>query len=414
VTTLRPVRVLIASVFSPTPPLGGGEVHLLGLLRALRRLHDVHVVCYGRDVDVEGVEATLIAPPAHAAGWRRRVHVAAGLVGADPPVVKSFASGGIVEATRKLLAGRQFDVVHVTHFEAGFLGRHLVEHPRVYVPIDSWALNWSERTLARHGALRLRDRVQRLAIERFERRSLPTFPVTVVVSEDDRRALQALVPTADVRVIPNGVDSEWFAPVATAPRPRPLVVFHGSLHYEPNVDAVRFLVRDVMPLVRERVGPVDVRLVGRAPVPEVIAVAGPDVEIHADVPDLRRLVAEGTVAVIPLRFGSGVKNKVLEAASLGVATVVTSRAHSGLDLVNGDELLVADDAQGVAEAVVRVLTDAALGDRLAAGGRRAVVDRWSWDVAAEAFTELYQEVVDGATAARPPRTSGAAAASDVR
>lgn len=407
VATLRPVRVLVASVFTPTPPLGGGEVHLLGLLRALRRLHDVHIVCYGREIDVEGVEATLIAPPAHAAGWRRRVHIAAGLVGADPPTVASFASGGIVEATRKLLEGRHFDVVHVTHFEAGFLGRHLVEHPRVYVPIDSWALNLSERTLARHGALRLRDRVQLLAVERFERRSLRAFPVTVVVSEADRGALQALVPSADVRVIANGVDADWFAPAATAQRPRPLVVFHGSLRYEPNVDAVRFLVRDVMPLVRERVGPVDVRVVGRAPVPEVLALAGPGVEIHADIPDLRRLVSEGTVAVIPLRFGSGVKNKVLEAAALGVPTVVTPQALSGLDLVNGDELLVGDGAEGVSEALVRVLTDAALRDRLAAGGRRAVVDRWSWDMAADAFTDVYQDVVDGGAVRRPPRTSAA-------
>jgi glycosyltransferase involved in cell wall biosynthesis len=177
---------------------------------------------------------------------------------------------------------------------------------------------------------------------------------------------------------------------------------------------VRFLVRDVMPLVRERVGSVDVRLVGRAPVPEVIALAGPDVEIHADVPDLRRLVAEGTVAVIPLRFGSGVKNKVLEAAALGVPTVVTPQALSGLDLVNGEEVLVGEGAQGVSEALVRVLTDAALRDRLAAGGRRAVVDRWSWDVAAKAFTALYQDVVDVAAADRPPRTSAAAAPSDLR
>lgn len=411
--TLRQVRVLIASVFTPTPPLGGGEVHLLGLLRALRRFHEIHVVCYGRSFDVEGVEATVIAPPAHAAGWRRRVHIAAGVGGADPPSVAAFASGGIVDATRKLLARRQFDVVHVTHFEAGFLGRHLIEHPRVFVPIDAWSLNWSERALAQHGALRLRDRVQRLGIERFERRSLPSFPVTVVVSEADRRALQTLVPTADIRVIPNGVDSEFFAPIATAPRPVPLVVFHGSLSYEPNVDAVGFLVREVMPLVRDRVGPVDVRLVGRAPVPEVLALAGPDVAIHADVPDLRRLVAEGTAAVIPLRFGSGVKNKVLEAVALGVPTVVTPQALSGLDLVSGDELLVADGTEGVADALVRVLTDAALRDRLSDGGLRAVVDRWSWDIAAEAFTDVYRDLV-GNAAAGPARTSAAETTSDVR
>jgi glycosyltransferase involved in cell wall biosynthesis len=290
------------------------------------------------------------------------------------------------------VASGRFDVVHVTHFEAGFLGRELDGQPRVFVPIDTWSLNEWERARATHGVPRLRDRIERVGIERFERRSLPGFPVTVVVSEADRQALLSLVPNADVRVIPNGVDSGWFAPVAAAQQSTPVVVFHGSLHYEPNVDAATFLVREIMPLVRERIGAVDVRLVGRRPVPEVLELAAPDVEIHADVPDLRPLVGGATVAVVPLRYGSGVKNKVLEAAALGVATVVTPRAHAGLDLVDGEEVLVADGTGPLADAIVRVLTDEALRERLAAGGRRAVVERWSWDVAARAFSRVYEEV----------------------
>ncbi len=386
------MRVLVASVFSPTPPLGGGEVQLLGVLRALRHLHDVHVVCYGQSVDVEGVASTVLPPPTHHSGWRRRARVAAGLVGADPPTAASLASGGLVAATRELVASGRFDVVHATHFEAGFLGRELDGQPRVFVPIDTWSLNEWERARATHGVPRLRDRIERVGIERFERRSLPDFPVTVVVSEADRQALRSLVPSADVRVIPNGVDSEWFAPVAAPQRSTPVVVFHGSLHYEPNVDAATFLVREIMPLVRERVGAVDVRLVGRRPAPAVLELAAADVAIHADVPDLRPLVGDATVAVIPLRYGSGVKNKVLEAAALGVPTVVTPQAVAGLDLVDGEELLVADGAGPLADAIVRVLSDEALRERLAAGGRRAVVERWSWDVAAKAFTRVYEEV----------------------
>ena len=387
------MRVLVASVFSPTPPLGGGEVQLLGVIRALRHLHEVHVVCYGQSVDVEGVGSTVLPPPRHDSGWRRRARLAAGLVGADPPTAASFASGGLVAATRELAASGRFDVVHVTHFEAGFLGRELDGQPRVFVPIDTWSLNEWERARATHGVPRLRDRIERVGIERFERRSLRGFPVTVVVSEADRQALRSLVPSADVRVIPNGVDSEWFAPVApVVPPSTPVVVFHGSLHYEPNVDAATFLVREIMPLVRERIGPVDVRLVGRRPVPEVLALAAPDVAVHADVPDLRPLVGEATVAVIPLRYGSGVKNKVLEAVALGVPTVVTPQAVAGLDLADGEEVLVANGADALAAAIVRVLTDETLRGRLATGGRRAVVERWSWDVAARAFSRVYEDV----------------------
>ena len=303
-------------------------------------------------------------PPTHYSGWRRRARLAAGLVGADPPTAASFASGGLVAATRELVGSGRFDVVHVTHFEAGFLGRELDGQPRVFVPIDTWSLNEWERVRATHGVPRLRDRIERVGIERFERRSLRDFPVTVVVSEADRQALRSLVPSADVRVIPNGVDSGWFAPVAAAAQrwSTPVVVFHGSLHYEPNVDAAIFLVREIMPLVREQVGPVDVRLVGRRPVPEVLELAAPDVTIHADVPDLRPLVGDATVAVIPLRYGSGVKNKVLEAVALGVPTVVTPQAVAGLDLVEGEELLVAEGAGPLADAIVRLLTDEASAD----------------------------------------------------
>jgi glycosyltransferase involved in cell wall biosynthesis len=134
------------------------------------------------------------------------------------------------------------------------------------------------------------------------------------------------------------------------------------------------------------------RLIGRNPPADVRALAAENVEVTGEVDDVRPMLAEAAVVACAVRTGTGIKNKLLEAAALGLPIVATSAAVGDLDLRDGEQLLVRDGADSIAEAVTNLLGDPKRRDTLGAAARSAVLDRWTWPRAASSFERLYDEI----------------------
>src|SRR5262249_13653385 len=158
------------------------------------------------------------------------------------------------------------------------------------------------------------------------------------------------------------------------------LLFVGHFGHPPNVDAARFLATEVVP----RLGrPVRARIVGHAIPPDVAALArARGIEVAGPAPDLRPLLAGAAVVAAPRRFGSGRRGKVLDALAMGRPVVTTTIGAEGLGAVPGRDLLIADDAAAFADAVDRLLTDAALAARIGAAGRVLAETRFDWDAIA--------------------------------
>jgi glycosyltransferase involved in cell wall biosynthesis len=186
---------------------------------------------------------------------------------------------------------------------------------------------------------------------------------SVVCSELDAR--RSALP--GVRVLANG----YPAPDRPVGRPSlsspPTVVFQGTLRYPPNADAARYLVEDIGPRLRALVPAVQIRLVGLAPPALATLDDPPDVTLTGQVVDIADELARADIIVIPLRYGSGTRVKILEAFAHRIAVVSTTIGAEGLEVEPGTHLLVADDPEGLAEACARLLGDDAL--------RRALVER---------------------------------------
>jgi polysaccharide biosynthesis protein PslH len=386
------MRVLVVSVSSPTPIRGGVEVRLNGAVSALRDVHDVHVLCYGESVDIEGVSSTVLSPPQWSEGWRRRLDVGLGVLAGEPLAVRTFRRGGLGQAAAVLVGSGRFDVAHVSHAPSGFAGASLGDLPQLCDFVDAWHLNRLERLDATG---RKPTRVQDLklrTIRRYERSLLKAFPISVVSSERDRQALLELDRSARIAVIPNGVDVEAFRPDTGTTKVAGLVTFHGSLDYEPNEDAAVWLSEEIMPIVRRKVPHARLRLVGRSPSSRIRALASEFVEILADVPDVRPLLDESEVACCPMRFGSGVKNKLLESAAIALPVVATPNAAAGLDFADGREIILRESAADIAAALTVLLFDGPARQELGRAARGAVEQRWAWGRVVEAFSSLYQEL----------------------
>jgi sugar transferase (PEP-CTERM/EpsH1 system associated) len=202
-----------------------------------------------------------------------------------------------------------------------------------------------------------------------------------VVSEAERRALGERAPGAAVRVVPNGVDGDRFRPRGVASVAGRLL-FVGNMDVAHNIDAARFLARQVLPRVRRRVPDATLRLVGAGGGRRVAGLAArAGVEWVGFVPDLQEELERAAVFVAPLRFSAGLQNKVLEAMAAARPVVTTVRVQEGLDAVPGRHLLVGEDAETLADQVARLLVRPDLGAELGRAAREHAVSRFSWDLA---------------------------------
>lgn len=230
---------------------------------------------------------------------------------------------------------------------------------------------------------------------RFERRHFPRARRVLFVSDQDAQVTSRVAPRSRCAVTPNGVDIEHYRPEPVEETPD-LLVFEGALVHPPNVAGVRYFVAEVLPRIRAQRPRARLLVVGRDPPPDLLELARPDpqtsgVEFTGFVDDVRPHVRRASVFVSPLIGGAGLKNKVLQAWALGKPVVATPLSVGGLEARDGEELVVADGAEALAQACLKLLGDAPLRARLGAAGRRAAVERFSWESAtARLESELAQ------------------------
>ena len=177
------------------------------------------------------------------------------------------------------------------------------------------------------------------------------------------------------------------------------IVFVGGYQHAPNVDAVQYFVQDIMPLLRERLPGVRVRVVGSSPPPVILEMASEDVIIEGFVEDLSPLLDQVRISLAPLRYGAGIKGKIGTALAAGLPVVATSLAAEGMGMVEGEHVLVADGPDDFATAIVRLYEDEALWNKLSKAGIEFADQAWgaeaAWTIMADILADLGFEAQRG-------------------
>jgi glycosyltransferase involved in cell wall biosynthesis len=225
------------------------------------------------------------------------------------------------------------------------------------------------------------------------------------MSETDRQVLLAANPRLRVEVAPNGVDTHAFRPLP-APEGPPALVFVGNMSYPPCVDAMVWFCSEILPLIRAQRPGVEMWIVGINPAPEVRRLEGDGVHVTGRVPDVTPYYERSGVSVVPIRAGGGTRLKILEAMALGRPVVSTTIGAEGLDIMDGNHVLLADDPRQFAEKTLQLLSDAELYRRLAADGRALAVNRYDWDVIARDLLRVFSDVAAISQPASPSPVDG--------
>lgn len=215
-----------------------------------------------------------------------------------------------------------------------------------------------------------------------------------MVAQGDLEEVRRVVPNVDVRLISNGTDTEYFKPVQIARQSRTLV-FHSHLGYAPNVEAGLEFADEIFPRIRECIPNACFHLVGAKPVPKLLELASrPGIRVSADVDDIRPEVCSASVYVCPIRYGTGVKNKVLEAMAMRMPIVSYPAAIAGLGCAHGTHVMVARTVDEFVRHTIDLLKHPQLAEELAAKARRLVEERFSWQSRADAYEHLYRDLIE--------------------
>lgn len=380
------------------PSVGGFRLYAANLIRSLSRRHEIELISFTEGEDPEHVawprqycaSVTMLPDRRH-----RLPSKLANLVSTFVAGRPAYAVPALRSVLKAGFESSRWDVLHVEgDFVASFvppLGRCA----RILSVHDAWGLRCDEMLKCE---LSTRDRLYYTMLRyhqpRYQRLVYPRFERCVVVAEADRAAVQRVVPGVPVVVVPNGIDTEYFQP-GVVRAPTPTIAFHGHLGYAPNVDAVLSFASDVLPRISAHWPDVVFHVIGADPDPRIVALASRSViRLSASPPDVRPALAGAHVYVCPVRYGSGVKNKLLEAMASGIPVVSSPASTAGLDCTPGEHLLVAGDPEEFAAHVHDLLAEPGRAGRLAQAARRLVVEGYSWESRARLCETLYEEVID--------------------
>lgn len=385
-------RLLVVSPYSPYPAVHGGAVRMLALLRRLRPHADVTLLAYGdtdAELDATSVaelrricrEAVIIERPAHTFGGPLQPHKTHG-----------FWSDSMRDAIEYFLDREDYDLVqaeytHMAHFlpaRVPGLVRVLVEHDVSFVSLAR------SRHAATSAVARLGLGMEWMRMLRYEIAAVESADLVLTMSDDDRAVLGRYVDPRHVVPVPNGVDCAHFAFTEDG-RTADSLLFVGFFRHEPNVEAVRYFCREVLPRVRRTHTDVRFRIVGAYP-PDVVRRLGDidGVEVTGQVDDIAPYYRGATVFVAPVLQGSGTRLKILEAMASGCPVVSTTIGAEGLGATDGRELLLADGPDAMAAAIGRILADRELAVRLARDARDLVVARYDWDAITARLLATYR------------------------
>jgi sugar transferase (PEP-CTERM/EpsH1 system associated) len=256
--------------------------------------------------------------------------------------------------------------------------------PNVAVPLlvdlcDCASLLARQRAQKQPSVLtRLHYRLEARGIARLERAVAGRADLVTLITAEDEIALLSNSQTARTLVVPNGVDTDYFAP-DTDESPAPDLVFTGVMNYEPNADAAIYLIREILPRVHEQRPATQLWVVGSQPTPELRELGNrPGVNVTGEVGDVRPFVRRSAIFVCPLRWGAGMKNKLLAAMAMEKPVVATSCSLNGIDVRPNKDVLVGDSPDQFAAQILQLFSDPELARNLGARGREFVLSNHSW------------------------------------
>jgi sugar transferase (PEP-CTERM/EpsH1 system associated) len=388
---LSALKILFIASRFPYPPIQGDRLRAYHQIRMLARHHRITLLAPVLDGG-EARQRMAVGPmcerviPVPIRRAERARNLLRAPFSALPLQTTYWYHARIAREVHAACLREKFDLAHVQLVRMAPAAAALDRIPRVLDFTDALSLSFSRRARRERFPMDQLCRWEARRLRRYEAILIERFDATLVIAEADRKALGG---SPKIHLCRNGVSLDAPA-VPEQHRERRTIVFSGRMSAFPNADAAVWFATHVFPIVRSRIGDARLRIVGAYPPRRVKKLATlPGVEITGRIPDLGEAVSRAAVAVAPLLTGAGTQNKVLEAMALGVPVVATRMVADGVAAAAGEHLLVADEPEPFAEAVISLMAGGQR-QRIIDNARRFVEREYSWNRAAGDLERAYE------------------------
>lgn len=292
-----------------------------------------------------------------------------------PFQVAYFQSLASVKRLRQMALRIQPDVVYC---QLARMAEHVIPLPQTRKVLDyqdafSKGLErrleheaWWKRPLVKLEYQRLRT---------YEREIFDAFDERLIISAQDA-ALIDHPKHQEIRILPNGVDLDYYRPEPSAKTID--LLFTGNLQYEPNVNCIQYLVREVLPLLRDEFPHLQLVAAGKDPSRELQRLHARNLQLTGWVPDLRKYYRQSRLFVAPMQIGVGMQNKILEAMASGMPVITSSLTNNAIGGTHGHDIWIADTPSKVAEGISYLLNNTELALRLGQNARELMQKQYSW------------------------------------
>ena len=406
------LNILFVSQLPASPPRFGAQARLHGLMTQLARHHDLTaVILLDDEFDIEECrtamqaycrEVVLVPNPYGRDGLAKRFVQLRSLASTHSFQRLRVMVPEMQQALDQVLRAQRFDIVNL---EFTFLGHCDLRQapPGEKAPplvVDSHNIDYDlARQYTRPGDGLFRRLYAEANWRKMRREELGTYrdaDGVYLCSVADQQRLQDDIPTITrTTVIPNAADVDFYKPRPEYPQPDGrTIVFFGLMSYMPNIDGATWFIQEIWPRIADANPAARCKIIGGSPSPQLLALAGPRIEFTGLVPDLRPHLAEAAAIIVPLRLGGGTRLKIVEAMAMGKAMVSTTLGAEGIDAVSGRDILIEDQPEAFANAVIRLLAEPELAARLGNSARQLSEARYAWSAAAKALESFYRQILD--------------------
>jgi len=385
----------------------GGKLRTYNILRKLAAAHELTYLSYYGGQRDESYEREILthlpgtfsiytaAPDTTAA--ERYLDYLRRLMWRAPYAVSKFTAPQVQQVLSEWIRARRFDVAVCDFLSSTLNFPENLATPTALFQHNVETVLWKRKAEMEVKTFdRLVSKIEYAKMRRFEPQQTRRFHHVIAVSEADRQAMSSMVDPSHISVVPTGVDLSKYRYDPAARPEGPIVIFTGSMDWEPNIDGVEFFCKEVWPLVLAKIPQAHFRIVGRDPHPRVKKLASESVEVTGTVPSIGDHLREAVVFVVPLRIGGGTRIKIYEGMAMGKATVSTTIGAEGLDVEHGRDILLEDTPASFADAIVTLLQDENVRQRYEAAAA-ATARKYDWSVIAQYFVAVLQRTIDAAS-----------------
>lgn len=395
----RKLNILFVSTKNPFPIVDGHGLRTYNLIKQASSKYNIHLLSFLQsEEESKGVahmkkfceQVHTVQIPIRKSRMRFFLTGIRSIFSRLPFVVQKYHSREMIDCIKKIINERHIDILHLDLLPLAQYAKYAERIPSVLVDHNVESELMRRRLKTEKLLRKVLFWGEWIKLRSFEMQSLGRVDLTVAVSEIDKSKLKRLFPEARIKVVENGVDTDYYRDEKKEIEENSLV-FVGGLNWFPNHDAMVFFYSSILPLIKREIPDIRLRVVGKFE-PKDLAYKDEAIDYLGFVKDERDIIAKSSVFVVPLRVGGGTRLKILNALSMEKAVVSTAVGCEGLDVTHERDIIVASDEHNFAESVIDLLKNGNKRKNLGINGRRLVVEQYDWRVLSEKMHRIYQDI----------------------